>query len=118
MMKKFDELKVTENHKEPFVFEYTVPCMDWYYTENVVIHEGDFTYFRIERRYGPSWWVIGLKYDQKNLAWSEKQLGEMNDAQLKKFIKWAKNETGSNIIDVKAISGNCNIIEDILKLLR
>jgi hypothetical protein len=94
-----------------------MPFSDWYKTIDVVIKPDDYYYFRIERRFG-SWWLIGLTpKDEPKYHWKNTQIGEMAEHQLKSFIEWAKNEKGSKIIEFKAISGEFNILEEIIKIV-
>lgn len=105
--------------KEPFKFTYTYPSLDWYGCKDIVINDEDYYYFKIERRFGSSWWLIGSNppKDKNKFEWTETQLGEIETYDLKRFIKWAKNEDGSSrITEVNAISGSFNIIDEILKL--
>jgi len=103
--------------KDPFEFEYTVPCLDWYEVKKVVLNEDDYYYFRLERRFGPSWWLIGMSpKDEPNYHREETQIGEIYDRDVKKFIEWAKQEHGSRLIHIKAICSDFDIIEEIKKL--
>ena len=106
--------------KEPFEFRYTYPSLDWYGVKNVVINDGDYYYFTIERRYGPSWWLIGKNppKDKNKTEWSSEQLGEIEEPDLKRFIEWAKEDRGSRITDIHSISGDFNIVEDIARLIK
>lgn len=106
--------------KESFRFTYTVPSLDWYATIAVKIDPDEYTYFRLERRFGPSWWLIAMKYtdDDSGNYWTEKQVGELRGSDLYRFIEWAKSPWGSKIIEVKAISGEFNIIDDIADIAR
>lgn len=106
-------------NKEPFSFEYIRPCLDWYETIPVVINPDDYYYFRIERRFGPSWWLIGSNpKNEPNYHWDETQIGEISGAGLRQFIEWAKTENGSKVTEIKAICGTFNIIEEITKVLK
>ena len=104
--------------KEPFKFSYNVPSLDWYETKNVTINPEDYYYFTLERRFGPSWWLVGKNLKEKpNYHWETEQIGELErPSDLIKFIKWAETEKGSKITEVRAISGDFNIIKEILKL--
>lgn len=104
--------------KEPFEFEYTVPCLDWYKIKKVVLQSSDYYYFRLERRYGPTWWLIGMNtVDEPAYHWEETQIGEIYERDLKRFIEWAKQDYGSKLINIKAISGSFDILEEIKKLI-
>lgn len=117
------EIKNTE--KAAFRFEYTRPTYDWYETVKVEIKPSDYHYFRIERRYGPSWWLIGMNppaKDTNDYRWKETQIGEIRKNDLIRFIEWAKTDNciknGSRIAEVKAISCEFDILSDIAELLR
>lgn len=108
-------------NKEPFIFTYTVPSLDWYDIIKVEIGPDDYTYFRLERRFGPSWWLIGMVYEddpENGPCWIEKELGQLVGLHLYAFIEWAKSPWGSKIIEVKALSGEFNIIDDIADIAR
>lgn len=103
--------------KEPFSYKYTRPCLDWFDWVSVEIKHDDYCYFRIERRFGPSWWLIGMNpKDEPKYHWEDTEIGKIGDLDLRRFIEWAKSKNGSKIIEVKAISGSFNIIEEVLKL--
>ncbi|MEO2202186.1 hypothetical protein ABGV42_00325 [Paenibacillus pabuli] len=103
--------------KEPFVYSYNKPCLDWYQTVNVTINDGDYLYFRIERRYGPSWWLIGMSPEEKpKFRWADTDLGEIHEGDLLRFIEWAKIGNGSQIIEFKSISGDFDILGELLRL--
>jgi len=105
-------------NKEPFVYQYTRPSLDWFEYVPVEIKHDDYYYFRLERRYGPTWWIIGMNpVDEPNYHWEEKQIGEIRGHDLLRFIQWAKSDTGSSIIEIKAISGSFDILNEIGKLL-
>ncbi|HEX3018523.1 MAG TPA: hypothetical protein VHP31_11825 [Caproicibacter sp.] len=104
--------------KEPFEYEYTQPSLDWYETVQVKIKPDDYYYFRLERRFGPSWWLIGEKpKNEPDYHWEEKEIGEIGERDLLRFIEWAKDEWGSKIIEVHAISGSFDILEEIKELV-
>lgn len=105
---------------EPFTFSYTVPSLDWFDTKTVTIGPQDYYYFRLERRFGPSWWLVGSNPtdDDSGHYWTETQLGELRNADVIRFIKWAKTDIGSLIIEVKALCGSFDIISEIAALER
>ncbi|MEK5439375.1 MULTISPECIES: hypothetical protein [Paenibacillus] len=104
--------------KVSFSYEYARPCMDWYEWIRKEIKPDDYYYFRIERRFGPSWWLIGMKPVKKpSYHWKDEDISEIKEPDLKRFIEWAKTERGSRIIEVKAISSDFNIIEEIANLI-
>ena len=107
--------------KEPFEFRYTYPSLDWYDVKKVIINDGDYYYFKIQRRYGPSWWLIGTNppKDKNKFEWTETQLGEIENPDLIRFIKWAKDKDGgSRITEINSLSGDFDIIKDVLDLLK
>lgn len=104
--------------KEPFSFSYTEPFSDWYRTIDVVIQPDDYYYFKIERRLGSSWWLIGSNpKDKPKYHWEENQIGEISEPNLRRFIEWAKDGKGSRIIEFKAVSSDYDIIEEITRVL-
>jgi len=107
-----------KEQKEPFKFEYAVPALDWYAIKRVEIKPDDFKYFKVQRRYGPSWWLIGMNTkEEPNYHWEDTEIKEIKTYDLKKFIEWAKTEHGSKIVKIDAISGSFDIIEEIKKLI-
>lgn len=112
--KKFSE-------KEPFKFEYTMPTYDWYDIIKVEIKPEDYTYFKLSRRYGPTWWLVGTKppaAGSEDYHWTETTIGRMSDSDIVRFVEWAKDEYGkSRLIGISAISGSFDILRDIEKLL-
>ena len=113
-------MKQQKEHKEAFVFTETKPCLDWFTTEEHTINDEDFTYFKLDRRYGPDWWLIGMKtVDKPTYHWEEKEIGRICEADLSRFIDWAKYEdvNGNRIIDIHMISGNFDIFAEVGKLL-
>lgn len=104
--------------KHSFSFSYTEPFLDWFRTIDVVIKPDDYCYFRIERRFGPSWWLIGMNSkDEPKYHWENNQIGEMSANNLRRFINWAKNDKGSKIIEFKSISGEFNILEEMMGIM-
>lgn len=110
--------------KESFCFSYTVSSLDWFDTINVEIKPTDYYYFKLEKRFGNSWYLIGsnppLKSD--DFKWKETEIGEIGLTDLKRFIKWAKYAKygeygGSRITTIRAISGDLNIIECLKDLV-
>lgn len=110
---------MSKNNKEVFRYEYSRPSSDWVDYESVEIKPDDYYYFKLERRFGPSWWLIGINPVEKpNYHWEEKQIGEIYGHDLFRFIQWAKSDRGSRIIEIKAISGEFNILDELSELLQ
>lgn len=103
--------------KESFSYKYTRTCLDWFEWVSVEIKPDDYCYFRIERRFGPSWWLIGMNpKSEPKYHWKYEEIGEMSDLDLRRFVEWAKQEKGSKIIEVKAICSSFDIIGEMLNL--
>ena len=107
--------------KEPFNFSYTEPTLDWYRDVHVEIKWEDYLYFKVERRFGPSWWLIGYQKEDGRFEHRAVTLGSMNEGCLRKFIKWcefpdATNRTCSKLIEISAISTGFNLMQEIEKL--
>lgn len=115
------EINLFEEKKEdtePFEFEYTIPTYDWYDIKKVKIAIKDYTYFRLERRFGKTWWLVGKNYNDNNFEWTEKTIGELQRIKdVIRFIKWAKRGRNNKLIEIKAISGSLDIIEAIEELI-
>lgn len=108
-----------KNIKEPFEYEYNRPSSDWFEAVPVKIKPEDYCYFKLERRFGPSWWLIGMNPVEKpKYHWEDKEIGEISPHDLLRFIKWAEDNRGSCIVETKAISGDFNILEEIKNLMK
>lgn len=102
--------------KVPFVFEYTMPSLDWYEIIKVEIKPEDFYYFGLELRYGGDWWLIGMNPPDSNLAtdkWAEKCLGRLTRRDAARFVVWA----GRKLTCIKAISGALDLVNETEKLI-
>lgn len=105
------------NKKESFKFDEFKPCLDWFETIHHTINDDDFTYFKLDRRYGPSWWLYGMKFDNLDFRWEEKEIGEISVRDLLRFIEWAKDEHGNRIINIHMISSSFDLFAEVGKLL-
>lgn len=105
---------------EPFLYSYIDASSG--HCNNIfgLIRPDEYTCFRLERRFGLTWWLVGLKLtdDDKGQYWTEEQICELRGQNLYKFIEWAKSPWGSKITEVKALSTEFNIIDDICDLVR
>ena len=114
---KRKEMELIKTPKENFKFIWLKPCLDWFEQKTIELEEETYTYYKIQRRFGPSWWITGINFVEKpKYHREETQIGEISACDLKKFIDWCKTEGGSKIIEISAISGNFDIIEEIKKL--
>ena len=105
-------------YEKAFEFKEFKPCLDWYETINHVINYNDYEYFKLDRRYGPSWWLYGKKLiEEPTYHWVEIEIGQISESDLPRFINWAKTEYGSRIIDIHMLSGSFDIFEEIVKLI-
>lgn len=102
--------------KEPFMFEYTMPSLDWYEIIKVEIDREEFCYFGLELRFGNDWWLIGMNPPDPNSAfdkWSEKFLGRLTRRDAARFAVWA----GRKLIRIGAISGALDLMNETGKLM-
>ena len=110
--------------KAPFIYEYYRPLSDWVDLVKVVIQPEEYLNYRIERRFGPSWWLIGQRpQETPKYHWEEVQIGEIGDFDLKRFIEWAKFEhrrgrVGSRITEIKMISVDFDIFNEIAEITK
>lgn len=74
-----------------FKYEVNKPCLDYYCIETVEIKPNQFDILIIERRYGPSWWLMGYKYDWEKEKWNETQIEEIYNKDIARLIGWCKN---------------------------
>ena len=108
--------------KPPFTFEYLKPYLDWYKTEHVSITYGDYMYLKLQRRYGPSWWLIGSNYNEKLDKWEETSIGEIYDCDIPRLVEWASYETEyhskhSILTSVSGFDTCLNAIDEFIKLM-
>ena len=98
--------------KDPFVFEYTMPSLDWYTTIHKEIEWEDYLYFKIQYRFGPSIWLLGYKAKNGRFEHEEVELGRLSKSDLKKFVEWCGYESfgsaGSKLIGASVISTGMN----------
>ena len=109
--------------KEPFEFSYTKPCLDWYITENVSIAYNQYNSLTLERRYGPSWWLVGHKFNKHLDRWERIDIGEISSYDIRRLVEWAKFTTKNgrtiNILtEVRAIDGVLNLIDEFLEIMQ
>ena len=93
--------------KEPFVFEYTMPSLDWYEIIKVEIDPEKFYY---------DWWLIGMNPPDTNSAfekWTEKFLGRLTRRDAARFAVWA----GRKLIRIGAISGALDLVKETEMLI-
>lgn len=103
--------------KEAFSFAYTIPTYDWFERVQVEIKPDEYEAFGLERRFGPSWWIIGKKILKPTYHWEEKSLGEINNYDLKRFVEWAKNDVGgSDIVEIKMICSSFDVFKEVLNI--
>lgn len=99
------------NKGDIFVFESIVPSCDWYSVTTEKVRYEDYDFFSVEKRFGPGWWVLGVKTEQpcpahrSTIHRIEKTLGqEVGNAQLTSFIEWNEAQGYNKITDLVSIS--------------
>lgn len=101
--------------KEPFVFEYTMPSLDWYVTIHKEIEWEDYLYFKIQYRFGPSYWLMGYKEKDGRIEREEVEIGRLDRGFLGKFVKWCEFNDGyrtcSKLIGISVISTGMNVLD-------
>lgn len=107
--------------KEPFRFSYNTPSLDWYITINVEVKWKDYLYFKIQRRFGPSYWLLGYQKEDKRIKHREVEIGELSKRDLGRFVKWSEyttpfNQTCSKLIGVSVISTGMNLFDAIKEI--
>ena len=88
---------MSQSVKAPFKLSYTQPSLDWFETINVEIKPDDYYYFKLQRRYGTDWWLIGQNPPPENSTqreWSETELGRISCSDIAKFVEWARIDGG------------------------
>ena len=115
---------MNELKKEPFRFEFSMPSLDWYEMVSVEIDPNEYQLFKLERRYGEMWWLIGLRKPEKVAKghewykWEEKTLGRITNHDIVRFIEWAKlDHRGSRLISIQSISDSMDVLSEIKQLL-
>lgn len=105
--------------KPNFKYQYTRPSLDWFEYVDVDIAPDDYYYFKLQRRFGPSWWIIGMNpVDEPEYHWEEKQIGQIGNSDLRNFIEWAKTEHGSKITEINMLCGSFDIFKEIAPYTR
>ena len=104
-------------NKEPFRFYYTVPSLDWYSTEEVEIKWEEYLYFKIQYRFGKTYWLLGYREKGGRIEREEVEIGELSKRFLGKFVKWCEFNDGyrtcSKLIGISVISTGMNIFSVI-----
>ena len=97
--------------KEPFVFEYTEPSLDWYTTVHVEIKWDEYLYFKIQYRFGGTYWLMGYKEKNGRFEREEVTIGQLRRYDLGKFVECCEFDNGksSKLIGVSVISTGMNI---------
>lgn len=109
--------------KEPFEFSYTKPCFDWYKTEKVSILYNQYNSLTLERRYGPSWWLTGNRFNKHSDKWEKFDIGEISSYDIRRLVEWARFTTRdgrkiSILTEVRAIDTGLNLIDEFLKIMK
>jgi len=105
--------------KKSFKYTYTRPSLDWFEYVDVEIKPDDYYYFKLNRRFGPSWWLIGTNpVDEPTYHWKETEIGKINEEDLVRFIKWAETDIGNKITSIDMICGSFNVFEETEKILK
>lgn len=102
--------------KESFVFEYTMPSLDWYEIIKVEINPEKFYYFGLELRFGNEWWLIGMNPPDSNSSFdklSEICLGRLTRRDAARFAVWA----GRKLIRIRAKSRALDLVKEIEMLI-
>lgn len=114
-----------QTQKEPFRFEYTRPTLDWYDIVKVEIQPHDYALFRLELRYGNTWWLVGMnppKSDYKpSYLWDETDVGRMGVSDIIRFTEWAECgclRNGSKLCEIKAISSSLNVVSEFAEIVK
>ena len=101
-------------NKAPFCFSYTSPSLDWYIVKDVEIEWNDYLYFKIQYRFGKSYWLMGYKEKDGRIEREEVEIGELTRGFLGKFVKWCEYDDGyrtcSKLIGISVISTGMNIL--------
>lgn len=102
-------------NKEPFRFSYTAPSLDWYNIEDVEIKWEEYLYFKIQYRFGDTYWLMGYKEKDGRIEREEVEIGRLSKELLGKFVNWCEFDDGyricSKLIGVSVISTGMNILD-------
>lgn len=99
------------DQKESFVYRYTRPTHDWFDYVNVEIRPDDYIAFKLQRRFGPSWWLMGINIVEYTIV--ETQIGQIDNIELARFIEWAKTERGSKITHIDMLCSDFDIFAEV-----
>lgn len=108
--------------KGPFKFTYAKPSLDWYEDVNVSISYDKYNYLVLEKRYGNSWWLIGVKYIKSKDKWISEQIGNIREKDIPRLVEWAEytDKFGHQISilnEIRTTDGCLNPIRGFLKIM-
>ena len=107
--------RIFDINKEPFRFYYFVPSLDWYNVENVEIKWEEYLYFKIQYRFGGTYWLLGYREKDGRIEREEVEIGKLSKSFLGKFVKWCEFDYGfgtcSKLIGLSVISTGMNILD-------
>lgn len=111
------------NKKSPFEFRWTVPMLDWFEWKKASVNFDDYDAFKLVRRYGPTWWLIGLNVQETPYKIIETEIGELatkySNENVKRFIEWAKiDNVRSKLVEISVISTSFDLVKEIGDLLK
>lgn len=108
-------MMATMTNKKPFRFYYTVPSLDWYGVEKVEIEWEEYLYFKIQYRFGQTYWLMGYKEKDGRMKREEVEIGRLSRGFLGEFVKWCEFNDGyrtcSKLIGISVISTGMNILD-------
>ena len=117
------DLKEADKAKGPFEFAYYRPSYDWFEEIKASFTYSQYNSLRLELRYGPSWWLIGIKYNEDKDAWEDVQLGEIRERDIPRLVEWAEYENEfkhkvSILTQIRCIDGELNVLGKLMNILR
>lgn len=108
--------------KSPFEFTYTRPSLDWYETVNVSLEFDKYDYLSLQRRFGPSWWLKGHKYNENREEWEETDIGRIEEDDIPRLIGWARytdewGNTHNLVLEISGLGTGLDVIDSFMKIM-
>lgn len=97
---------------QDFEFDEFLPSKDVYEVVHHVIRADELSFFHVQRRFGPSWWIFSVSEGV------DKLIGQIGYCDLIRFLKWEKKLQikGSRIVKFSAASHSIDLARELSTL--
>ena len=108
----------TNHSKEPFKFAWVKPTLDWFDIVHVEVEYEDYAYFKLERRFDNSWWLVGTKPCENDNGFEVVELGEVPAVDVPAFLDWCQHDGGrkSKLTEIESISSDFNVFKELFDI--